>query len=241
MIDRLVRLDRLWFGVERRVAALVLAVMGAVVFFDVVQRVSTRSGSWLANRWAVGGALLVFSVLGARTRLGPAGNTRGLAVGAALVAGREIFLLAVPNGLVWSQTFALAVTLWLGILGANLAAHERRHLAIDIGSKLWPPSLAPKMVALGHVITALFCLLILGLGLRSVVAHWDLWAGSEGAAGNLSGLAIPKWFPALAIPYGGAVLGFRFALEAARTLRGDFAVGGDDTLHQLGIKAEEGR
>lgn len=235
----LLAFDRFWFGLERRLAALILSAMGGIVFLDVVQRVGSREGSLLADRRVVVPAIVVLSVLGARTRLGTAGTTWGVAVGLGVVVARELFLRLFPNGLVWSQTFALSVTLWLGILGASLAAHERRHLALDVGSKLWPPHVAPKMAALGHVVTAGFCLLLLVLGWRSVTAHIDLWTSSSGAAGNLSGLAIPKWVPALAIPYGGVVLSLRFLLEAVRTWTGELQVGGDDTLHQLGIKDEE--
>ena len=231
MIDRI---DAGLFAVEKTVVAAILSVMGVVVFFDVVHRVSTREGGWFANGWVVAVLAVTVAALAMRTREKPLWYA--LPVGLGVAAGQQLFIRLIPNGIVWSQTLALSLTLWMGLIGASIAAHERRHLALDIGSKLWPPSVAPKVAAVGHLVTALFCVGILWLGWRSVAAHMDLWSGSEGAAGTVSGTGIPKWAAMAAIPYGMAVLGFRFAVEAWRTWTGQIALGGDDTLHQLGIK-----
>lgn len=238
MISRLVRWDATLFRWERWFAAAMLAVMGLVVFFDVAYRLSTRSGSWLASPFVVAAFAFALAALALRTR----GDQQVLfksAVAALVIGGGQpIFLRLFPNGLIWSQSFALALTLWLGMIGASLAAHERRHLALDVGSKLWPPAWRPKMAAVGHAVTAGFCLLLVVLGMRSVISHAQLWTATDHAAGILSGLPIPKWVPALAIPFGATMLVFRFSLEAIRTWTGDLTVGEDDTLRQLGIEQE---
>lgn len=234
----LAKVDDALFAVEKVAVAAMLVAMGLVVFLDVVHRVATREGSWLANPFAVGVVAAGVGALAFRTRGKPA--AWGVGAGLAFVAAQVAFVKLVPNGLVWSQTLALALTLWLGLMGASLAAHERRHLALDIGSKLWPASMANQAAAVGHFVTAAFCVGVLWLGWRSVGAHLELWTATEGAAGTLSGLAIPKWAANLAIPYGMAALGFRFALEGVRTWRGEIAVGVDDTLHQLGIDDSTG-
>lgn len=138
-----------------------------------------------------------------------------------------------------AQPFALALTLWVGMLGASLAAHERRHLALDVGSKVWPESLRPWVAAVGHVVTALFCLVVLWLGWGSLGGHFTLWMETDGGGGTLSGTSIPKWAAVTAIPWGMGTLAFRFLLEAARTVRGEVPSDADDTLHQLGITTEE--
>jgi TRAP-type C4-dicarboxylate transport system permease small subunit len=232
------RFDEVLYRAERAVVAAMLAVMGLVVFLDVIHRMSTREGSLWASHLFVAALASVVASLALLTRGVPNGVPKGIAAGIGVAVARLIFVAVLPNGLVWSQTLALAFTLWLGTIGASLAAHDRRHLALDVGHKLWPPALAPKIAALGHLVTAAFCVVLLWLGSRSVMAHWDLWSATGHAAGNLSGLAIPKWFPALSIPYGMAALTFRFGLEAWRTWTGEVEAGsGDDTLHQLGIDA----
>ena len=232
--------DELLYRAEKAVVAGMLAIMGAVVFLDVLHRVSTREGSWLANPLVVAPLVGGVAILALLTRGVSQPVAKGLGIGVGLAAAQFAFVKLVPNGLVWSQSLALALTLWLGTIGASLAAHDRRHLAMDVGAKLLPPSIAGKAAAIGHLLTASFCALLFVLGVRSVLGHWDLWTATDGAAGNLSGLALPKWFPALAIPYGMAVLVFRFTLDAWRTWTGRLEVGGDDTLHQLGIQVDEG-
>lgn len=248
MIAALDRIDAGIVRVERWIVAGMLAIMGFAVFLDVMHRVGTRTDSLLAHPLFVAIGASVLSVLAFRTRGSTQAVGKGIALGVALAALQAGFVRMMPNGLVWSQTLALGLTLWLGTMGASLAAYERRHLALDIGSKIWPPALAPKIAALGHLATALFCVAILFLSLRSlfgyelsgshVPGHLDVWRDSEGAAGSLPGTAIPKWVVFLSIPYGMVVLAFRFTLEAAKTWSGLVQVGGDDTLHQLGIETD---
>lgn len=231
------RLDELLFRAERVVVATMLALMGSVVFLDVFYRVSTRTDSLLANPLFTGPVAAILGIFAMRTRgdTSPTGIGKGVAVGVGFAVAQFTFIRVLPNGLVWSQTLALALTLWLGLIGASLAAHDGRHLALDVGAKLWPKSIVHKVVAVGHFVTAAFCLLILVLGVRSTVQHVDLWQQTGHAGGTLSGTEIPKWFAAMAIPYGALALTFRFVLEGVRTWRGEIEVGGDDTLKQLGI------
>jgi TRAP-type C4-dicarboxylate transport system permease small subunit len=230
------RVDALLFRAERAVVAALLLLMGTFVFFDVVHRVSTRAGSWLANPVVVGVGAAVLGMLALRTRGSGRWHVGGVGVGLAVVAAQWTFIKLVPNGLVWSQTLAMACTLWLGMIGACLAAHDRRHLALDVGSKLWPKAIVHRVVALGHAVTAAFCLGLLYLSAISVSDHYEIWSDSGGAADTLPALPVPKFAVFLAIPLGLAVLTFRFALQAAMTWTGAEAVGGDDTLRQLGIE-----
>jgi TRAP-type C4-dicarboxylate transport system permease small subunit len=242
-------LDDALVRAERAVAAIMLAAMGGFVFLDVLHRVASRQDSILGNPLVTGGALTVAATLGWRTRGEARWPLYGVVTGVGFTAAQETFVRLVPNGLVWSQTAALALTLWLGTIGASLAAHERRHLALDVGSKLWPPTVAPKVAAVGHLVTAAFCVALLWLGWRSVfgysvdgvavAGHLQTWQDSDGASGVLPGTVIPKWAAVAAVPYGMAALTFRFCLEAWRTWTGRVALDGDDTLHQLGIDAPE--
>lgn len=245
MIERIVGIDHALYRVERAVVAGILGLMGLVVFLDVAHRVSTRSESWLADPLFVAVIGGVVAILGFRTRGSSQAVAKGVGVGVGIAVAQWLFVRFVPNGLVWSQPMALGLTLWLGTIGASLAAHERRHLALDIGSKLWPASMVRPAAVLGHVCTALFCVLVGWLALRSVGAHLDLWRSTDGAAGNLSGASailfgrrvmIPTWLAALSIPYGMTVIALRFLLEAWQIATGRISPEVDE-LAQLGIQA----
>lgn len=260
MIDLLDRVDAWMVRQEQRVVAAMLAVMGLVVFLDVLYRVSATGDSPLvpdAVERALGAAAApvwagivgaVVGILAFRTRGDAASLPKGLAAGVATGVFLAIYVRVLPNGLIWSQTLALSLTLWMGMAGAALAAHQRRHLALDVGSKLWPEKLAPKVAAIGHFVTAAFCLVLLVLGWRSLVGtgtgeahipgHFDTWTESGHAAGNMPGTAIPKWAVMASIPFGTLVLAFRFTLEGLKVWTGREALGGDDTLHQLGLDEE---
>ncbi|MDP2307232.1 MAG: TRAP transporter small permease subunit [Pseudomonadota bacterium] len=240
MIAALERVDAAIVRAEQFLVATLLSVMGLVVFLDVVHRVSTREGSPLGNPLviAVGGGLVAAAAFHTRGAANPV--PKGLAVGVGLAGGQYLLLQLAPNGFIWSQTLALALTLWLGTMGASLATHTRRHLALDIGSKLWPPSIAPKVAAVGHLCTAAFCLVLVYLAGRSLFGFELHGQSVDGhfAGGTLSGTAIPKWAAMLSIPYGMIVIAFRFTLDAYRAWTGRLAVGGDDTLHLLGISED---
>lgn len=225
--------DETLYRAERWLVAACLAVMGVVVFLDVVHRVSTRQGSLLANPLVVAGGGIVLGSLAFKSRGKPA--WLGLPLGIGMAAAQQAFVRIVPNGIIWSQALALALTLWLGLLGASLAAHDRRHLALDVGSKLLPAALAPKVVAIGHGVTAAFCLLLAWYAAVSTLDHYTTWSADHAAA-TIGGTAIPKWFAAAAIPYGMVALTFRFVQEAVYTWTGALPLGGDDTLRQLGIE-----
>jgi TRAP-type C4-dicarboxylate transport system permease small subunit len=246
------RADDALYRFERVATAVCLAVMGVIVFTDVVHRVATRQEGLLLRLIApvldpsiaarvapVLGFVLTALVCGAalRTR-GVTSVTRrwtGALILAAVAWGAVIGLVwLLPNGLVWSQTIGLALMLWVGMIGASLATRERRHLALDIGPRALPERARPYATALGHLITSLFCLLLVILSVESVRRHLGDWRDTGGAGGVLIGTPIPKWVAFLAIPYGFIAMSVRFVAEARAVARGERAEG-DSTLHMLGL------
>jgi len=226
--------DRVYL-VEQRFVALALAVMGVVVFFDVVHRVASRDRPLHWNvLWAVVGVVMVGGAL--RLRGQPAGaRTWALAVGlvVAIAAGLKAFLFLVPNGLVWSQTLGLVLMLWVGVVGASMATREHRHLALDLGSKLWPKRWLPAVQGVGNLVTALFCLSLALLACVSLRDHFRDWSDTDGAGGVFPALAIPKWLAFTGVPAGFLVMALRFFAQALESFRGK--VEEDDALHLLGL------
>ncbi len=61
-----------------------------------------------------------------------------------------------PTGYSWSQSYSLLLLLWVGFLGASMAARQRRHLKIDLARKLLSPEKVPAFNALSYLAAAVF-------------------------------------------------------------------------------------
>jgi TRAP-type C4-dicarboxylate transport system permease small subunit len=205
------RIDAAIYRVERQVVAWAMVVMGLVVALDVVHRVATRQNGFLERAVrrilpdSLGGsAATVASVLiglvglaafyAVFRRRGVASKPRALLY-AAIAVGVfwglvELYVRAVPSGLVWSQTLGLALMIWAGFVGSSLATRERRHLSLEIGPRLFPARARKYVVALGHLVTAGFCVFLLVLAIWSVTQHYGDWTDSGHEGGTFTAAAL---------------------------------------------------
>ena len=243
----LARLDDLVYRVERQAAAVLFLVMGLVVFADVLHRIFSRpdgrvayflyrmlGGLVPAERWAqIAPWLILAAVFGlfyaaVRTRRPDPGRTApapraaalwaaGLTAGAtALVQG---FVWLVPSGIVWAPYFALSAMLWVGFIGASMATYKRTHLALEMGEKIWPAKVKPYVQATARLVTASFCVFLLGLAYLSTVDHFGTWATNHNAD-VIPSVEWPKWAVFLVLPVTFAAMALRFARQAVDVARG---------------------
>lgn len=242
LTDTIKRIDECIFSLEKIFVAWGFVVIGIVVFLDVIHRELALPASPLTWVLRVGGsyAFIYFALYWNHHKWGVpklAGvSAVALAVICAAIAG---FLKLVPNGLIWSQTLALAIMVWIGFTGASMAAHESRHLGLDIGPQLWPEHLRPKVFAVGYLLTSLFCMLLLVLAVKSVVMHFEDWVGTDFYGGTFPALHFPKWIAFLGIPYGLTVLSVRFIGSAIRSWEGDPGAADEfETYQKIAAKLE---
>lgn len=141
----------------------------------------------------------------------PRVQAAALAIGitAALTVVLKIFLAMFPNGIVRGPVMSLCCMLWVGFLGASTATYERRHLALEMGDKIWPQSWLPQVRRLAMLLTALFCLFLLSLSVISILDHHKGWMVNH-LAGNLLPTEIPKWVIFLIFPYTFMTMTLRF-------------------------------
>ena len=229
------------YQVEQRFVAVAMGVMGVVVFFDVVHRVASRELSPLGRlAWGAITVIVCTAALRMRQRAEPLAPTKtwiqGGLLAAALWIALRLFLVVLPNGLVWSQTLGLVLTLWVGIIGASMATRQHRHLALDLGSKLWPKKALPYVQAAGNFLTGLFCLVLAGLAIVSLRDHFRDYAQTDGAGGVFPALAIPKWIAFFGLPIGFLLMAVRFFAQVRDGFRGK--VEEDDALRLLGLEIE---
>jgi TRAP-type C4-dicarboxylate transport system permease small subunit len=137
-----------------------------------------------------------------------------------LAGALELVLIALPNGLVWGPAVALSSMLWLGFLGASIACYEKRHLALELGERIWPARAAPFVRSFAMVLSAAFVAFLGALAFVSIQDHHASWLVNR-LAGNLLPTEIPKWVVFLIFPYTFLVMTLRFLGLALGALRGE--------------------
>lgn len=256
--------------VEKTLAGSLFLVMAAVMLVYVLHRVFSRPEGRLslAAIELLGGLGIVvspatahgplslalnlaiafgisFAMLRTMTRTPPLsrGRAAGLALvaTAALAAGVKLILVGLPNGLIWGPRFALACLLWIGFLGASIATFEKRHLALELGDKIWPARALPFVRALAMLAAAGMCAFLFVLAMKSISAHHAKWVLNKAAEGeNLSSeLQVPRWALLVVLPYTFAVMTIRFLAIGAGALGGG-SVAGEELLPGMAAGAASG-
>jgi C4-dicarboxylate transporter DctQ subunit len=123
----------------------------------------------------------------------------------AQVALRNLISSSIPA----ADTLLRHAVLWVGFLGAALAAHEDRHIRIDIGARLLPPQLRRWTEVFFHLFSAAACLLLMR-------AAWTfMMLDLEGEA--TVALGIPTWILQTVLPAAFGLLAFHFLVKAGTT------------------------
>lgn len=226
-------MDQALYRYERRLVGVLLLVMSLVVFLDVTHRVVSRSpgclamlavsllshfgvaldAAWFdANLSPVLLIVALFGIAFATLRTRGMQGMRCLAwaagIAAAMSLGLQLWLRFFPEGLVWAPYFALCTLLWVGLIGASMATYSGRHLALEMGEKLWPERWHPGVKRVSALLTASFAIFIAVLGAMSVADHYAAWAQSPRAA-LIPSVDLPKWCVFAVVPYAFAMIAWR--------------------------------
>ena len=133
-----------------------------------------------------------------------------LAVPVVACGAAWMFVKVVPNGVIWAQTLALVLTIWVGFLGGSIATAEQLHLKIDAAEKLFD-GVYKKYVSVGaDVVAALFTGFLGVLGVLFCAGKYSLWSETDGAAGMFPGLPLPQWAGFAILPVTLFVIAVRF-------------------------------
>ncbi len=125
----------------------------------------------------VGGSLLVVMCL----------------IGAVKVLSR--YVLTSP--IAWTEELATMLFAWLVFIGASVALKKNEHFAIDVVVKLLPAPMRKYSLAIRHCAIVLFCLLLIGFGIKLVVLSWDVLTPM---------LEISRGWFYLSVPFGGLLM-----------------------------------
>ena len=117
------------------------------------------------------------------------------------VALRNLF----NSGLLWGDPMVRHLVVWVGFLGAAVAATQEGHISIDALTKFLPA----RIKAGTHVATNLFAGVVCWYLAQ---ASYD-FLKSEAEAGSTFVLDIPTWIGGLIIPVGYLLVGFHFMVR----------------------------
>ena len=142
-----------------------------------------------------------------------------------------------PIGYSWAQELSLMLVLWVGFLGASICAHEGKHLQLEALAKLIPDRAKPYVRALGLVVAAGFCLLLVVQGFDYTfrptpsddpeLPELFVLFGTRYVAGFgssyqdfLSQTQVPAWYGTVVVPIALCVAMLRFLGGAVSSVLG---------------------
>ncbi len=115
------------------------------------------------------------------------------------------------TGLAWSDALVRYLVVWVGFIGAAIAAGENRHLTIDVFTRWVSGAKSALLKAVSHLASAVIC----GLLTFAAVS----FVGFEAQMGSTVFLKLPVWIPELIIPTTFALMCLRYALRFAKQIR----------------------
>lgn len=220
------RIDDFWARVERAGIVGGFLVMSGVVFLDVVHRLAAdrdwqtpgRIATLALATWALSHAAVRTATRGAMPHAKAAGV--GAAITAGVLVGSFVFVRILPNGLIWAQTLALVLTIWVGFLGASLATKELKHLKVDAAERLFQGEARRWVSFTSDLVAGLFSGALAALALMYCEYNYQDWAESGGAAGMFEALPVPKFLAFGILPVTFATMSLRFLALAVQRARG---------------------
>ena len=115
------------------------------------------------------------------------------------------------SGVLWAETFARVLVLWLAMLGAMVATREQNHINIDVLSRYL--SVIPLKIT--RVLTAFAATVICGLASY----HSYQFVLFEYEDATIAFAQVPNWVCQGIIPFGFGVMSLRFLIQSFNTVR----------------------
>ena len=129
-----------------------------------------------------------------------------------LLAGTQIVMRNLfDSGFVWIDPLLRVLVLWLGLLGATVAARHNKHIQIDLLTRFFERNTLRLILAGVGQISAWTCLLIAWFGLE--------WIRFDYEDGIAHVIGLPAWIVEIIVPLAFALIGLRYLLLSLRKAR----------------------
>lgn len=127
-----------------------------------------------------------------------------IALAATQIVLRNVF----ESGLVWADPLLRIFVLWVAMIGGMAASRDQRHISIDVLTRF----MKPRVVAITAVVVSLFVAGFCGLAAAStyVMVREAYDYGDIGLVGQ------PAWLFQSIMPFGFALMAWRFICHAGR-------------------------
>lgn len=110
------------------------------------------------------------------------------------------------TGLTWGDPLVRYLVLWIGFIGAALAARENKHISIDLFSR-WVSGVGNTLIKLiNHLFSAFICGLLAFAAFR--------FTQNEALIGGTAVFGIPAWIPLIIIPITFGLMTLRFGFRS---------------------------
>lgn len=116
------------------------------------------------------------------------------------------------GGFLWADTFLRHLVLWVGFLGAAVAAGENKQFAMDAATRFFEGRVKSTVEAIASLFT---------VGVCAVMTHasWAFFL-DEKASGNAlfsigAHIHIPSWTVGIILPVGFALIAVHYTIKAA--------------------------
>lgn len=118
---------------------------------------------------------------------------------------------AFSSGILWADILLRHLVLWIGFLGAALAASSDRHISIDALTRFLPERVKKGVNGLSYLFAAFICLLFF----RAALTFLE----NERLDGTTVYADIPSWYAEIIIPIGFGLLVVHFVIRAILSAR----------------------
>lgn len=122
-----------------------------------------------------------------------------------VAAGQVILRNFFDYGLYWGDSAVRVMVLWVAMFGAMVASRNDTHIRIDIVSRFVSDWLRPHLKRVVSLFTCVVLLLFAWSSLEFVRYEYEDQTLAFGQ--------VPAWICAAVMPFGGLVMGIRYALH----------------------------